>query len=246
MLVPESQFTYSGKYVAVSGDKEGILWAMDRGSPGQYNSSNSCSTACNPPVPCTQMNEGNNNLGSLWPSGTSEIHNTPAYWSGTGKSGAANNIYLAAVNGKMMEYPLGTCSNPICAGTTLPATYARSTKQVSFTYGSTPSVSANGSSAGIIWAVWADGSYEPDTSKTPPAKAGILFALDPYAATELYGSDQCLVDAMNPATKFSVPTVANGYVYVGTQGPLCDNSGGMCNFNNGALYIFGKLTRTCP
>lgn len=133
----------------------------------------------------------------------------------------------------------------------LPATYARTTNSVSFLNGSTPSVSANGSTGGIIWAIWPDGSFEPDSvnnGNIPAAKPGILFAFDPLAGTELYGSDFCLTDFMNPATKFSVPTVANGFVYVGTQGPLCDDSGGTCNFNNGAFYVYGKFTSTrmCP
>ena len=39
-------------------------------------------------------------------------------------------------------------------------------------------------------------------------------------------------------TKFSVPTVANGYVYVGTQSNNTKSPG------MGTLYIFGPLTRS--
>jgi hypothetical protein len=48
---------------------------------------------------------------------------------------------------------------------------------------------------------------------------------------ELYGADQCPTrDAVGNPTKFSVPTVANGYVYIGTE----------ADFD-----IFGPTTATC-
>jgi len=35
---------------------------------------------------------------------------------------------------------------------------------------------------------------------------------------ELYDSNQCgTADQPGPATKYSVPTIANGYVFIGTQ-----------------------------
>jgi hypothetical protein len=56
--------------------------------------------------------------------------------------------------------------------------------------------------------------------------------------TKLYSSSNntCSSDAIAPATKFSVPTVANGYVYVGAQaltGSPPTNPG------TGTFYIFG-------
>jgi hypothetical protein len=75
--------------------------------------------------------------------------------------------------------------------------------------GATPSISANGTNDGIVWAI------EPTAFFiNGPA---ILHA---YAATnvglELYNSDD--VDQNpGPAVKFAVPTIANGKVYVGGQ-----------------------------
>ncbi|HUK12590.1 MAG TPA: hypothetical protein VLW17_04740 [Thermoanaerobaculaceae bacterium] len=88
---------------------------------------------------------------------------------------------------------------------------AASKAAVIFPYpGVTPSVSANGSQGGIVWV----------TEHNHPA---VLHAYLPTDLThELYNSNQASGGADNPGdgVKFSVPTICNGKVYVGTQTEL--------------------------
>ena len=81
--------------------------------------------------------------------------------------------------------------------------------------GSTPSVSSNGEQNAIVWVVGVSGRVRGG----PPA---VLRAYDARDVThELYDSDQAGArDRAGPANKFSVPTIANGRVYVGTQTEL--------------------------
>jgi hypothetical protein len=83
--------------------------------------------------------------------------------------------------------------------------YSRST--ASFTYpGSTPSISANGSSNGIVWAI-----EHTDPSVLHAYHAGHL-------AKELYNSNQAenQRDNFGNASHFGTPMIVNGKVYVGT------------------------------
>jgi hypothetical protein len=82
-----------------------------------------------------------------------------------------------------------------------------STSQNAFAYpGATPSISANGTSNGIVWAV----------------ENGYLAKLHAYDATnlsrELYNSGQAPYDRdqLGPGNKFITPTIANGKIFVGT------------------------------
>ena len=68
----------------------------------------------------------------------------------------------------------------------------------------TPSISANGTANGIVWA------YEFSTT------TAVLRAYDATTLVELFNSGASL----GPGVKFAIPTVCNGRVYVGTSNSL--------------------------
>jgi hypothetical protein len=113
----------------------------------------------------------------------------PAYFNGT--------LYYGGVNAPMKAYAFSNAK--------LPASPTSSTS-TNFGYpGTTPSISANGQSGGIVWAIENNGG-------------GILHAYDATnLANELYNSNQAPNgrDSFGD-NKFVTPTVANGKVYVGT------------------------------
>ncbi|HXP72223.1 MAG TPA: putative Ig domain-containing protein, partial [Candidatus Dormibacteraeota bacterium] len=129
---------------------------------------------------------------------------TPAFWQ--------NTLYFFGFNGPGLAYtflPASDTFNPSVASAT--------TASFSFP-GSSPSVSSNGNSNGIVWMIDA---HTSGTGDNGPASAGpaVLHAFDATnLGTELWNSSQVPADAAGNAVKFTVPTVANGKVYVGTRG----------------------------
>jgi hypothetical protein len=138
-------------------------------------------------------------------SGLREQMGTPAYWNGyvyfgSGVSPFKDSIRAFPVHNGMLSHPAASQTQAIYSLTR-----------------NTVSVSANGDANGIVWAVQTDGYY---TSK--PAGAAVLRAYDARnLGHELYNSNQRLArDNPGPASKFTVPTIANGKVFVGTANQL--------------------------
>jgi hypothetical protein len=124
-------------------------------------------------------------------------YDTPAYFNKT--------LYWLGAHSTLTAFPIA--NGKIAAES---ATYG----PTKFGYpGATPSISANGTADAIVWVIQSDAF----SSKGP----AILRA---YNATnvsqELYNSSLSPPDRAGPAVKFSVPTVANGKVYVAGQGQV--------------------------
>jgi hypothetical protein len=117
------------------------------------------------------------------------VFSTPAYFNGTVYYGAVGDVLKAftITNGKLSSSATAHTAN-------------------SFPFpGTTPGISANGTSNGIVWAV----------ENSNPA---VLHAYDPVTLNELYNSNQAggSRDQFGPGNKFITPTIVNGKVFVGT------------------------------
>ncbi len=118
------------------------------------------------------------------------VWSSPAYFN--------NTVYYGGVGAPIEAFPIVNAMlavAPTAASVNL------------FAYpGATPSISANGASNGILWAV----------DNTNPA---VLFAFNAANLQELYDSTQAPAgrDSFGPGNKFIEATIANGKVFVGTQ-----------------------------
>ena len=140
---------------------------------------------------------------------------SPAYWQG------ADSTYVyyggTAKNGGHGDYlKMFTMTDGLLS--TSPVSQSANI----FPIGTTPSISANGTSDGILWTV-----ERPDALGILPGMGlSNLYAFDATNLSNvLYESESVLShgvprDQGGCANKFAVPTIANGRVYVGTQNEL--------------------------
>lgn len=213
MLVPDGFLAAPYGHIAIKGDKEGYVWALDRTTLG--GAGTGCSANC---MPCT----GTNPAGVLQQFPITGLHakSTPAFWF----DGTNPFLYVAQQDTQLFQYQL-TCA-PICTTpVSQTAVLDNGVSRYGLGYGATPSVSSNGTTNGsaIVWAI---------RSATPKPLLDGLYAFDATnLATTLYASPNCPTrDAIGTPTRFSVPTVANGYVFIGT----------LTDFD-----IFGPTTANC-
>jgi hypothetical protein len=140
-----------------------------------------------------------------------------------------NNIYyIGNASGRITAFTL----NPV---TSLFGTTPSSSSPSATVYGprgGTPSITAAGTANGILWAL---DSTQFCTGHALGCGPVVLHAYDATnLGTELWNSAANSADAAGYAVKFTVPTIANGKVYVGTRG---NNVGGIA----GSTSIAGQL-----
>lgn len=129
---------------------------------------------------------------------------TPAYWNGRLYFGPGISPYKDSIKAFTLHN-----------GMLIPAPGSQSSAIYHLTR-STVSVSANGNGNGIVWAVDSDGYY------SIPQGPAVLHAYDARnLGRELYNSSQRGArDNAGQASKFTVPTIANGKVFVATANQL--------------------------
>ena len=152
------------------------------------------------------------------------IFSTGAFWNST--------FYIATAHGAMQAYTL----DPGTAQFTL----APNAGSTTFGWpGISPSVSSMPDNTnGIVWGLE---THLYCTTQSAGCSAAVLHAYDASnLSTELWNSSQGPGNAAGYAVKFTVPTVANGKVYVGTRG---NNTGGADSSTStpGELDVYGLL-----
>ena len=135
------------------------------------------------------------------PAGAGPIMSSPLFWN--------NSVYVAPGNGNLLSFPMS-------AGILASSPASSQSPEALGPQGATPVISSNGTSNAILWLIDSSGALA-----TPNAQA-VLRAYDPNnLSNEIYNSAMVPSrDQAGLAVKFTVPTVANGKVYVGTQTEL--------------------------
>jgi chitodextrinase len=185
VILPPSVGSSAHPNLAVATGKPGGFYLLDQSNLGQFNSSS------------------NNDVQEVFPQGLNTttigggVFGQTAYWNG--------NLYISVIGDSLRQYPIANASI---------ATTSNSNSSETFSYpGVIPTISANTTGGGIVWALEI-GGYTPGNPV-------ILHAFNATnLASEIYTSPSSGTGAAGTAVKFSVPTVANGKVYAGGQGSI--------------------------
>ncbi len=137
------------------------------------------------------------------PSGGGE--QSPAYWT----NGTTQWVYNGGDGDYLQAFTVsssGVSKSPVMASSFF------------FDNGTTPAISANGATNGIVWAL----ERIDDPDHLPGFLPTVLHAFNATNLTELYNSSQAAGgrDTAGPSVKFQLPMIANGKVYVATQTEL--------------------------
>ena len=186
--------TSSGRELLAQMGKQGTIYLLDRNTLGGYCVKQSPACVAGD-TQIVQEIEGAS--GGVWGS--------PAYWNGS--------VYWGPSNDTILQYSFDA------GGSGLLSVEPSSRSANVFAYPPpTPSISADGTTDGILWAL---GTEAPGATGGCAAtqRCQVLYAYDATdLGTLLYSSDQAPNgrDVLGVAPNFATPTIANGKVYVGS------------------------------
>lgn len=181
LLLPDSVGSAAHPHLLVQSGKEGKIYLMDRDDMGQFQRAGS----------------GSDDIVQVIPSALQGwVMDTPAFFNGM--------IYFQSIRDDLKAYA-------IADGQINPTPVSRTGQVFNNERGGTPSISANGTSDGIVWVL--------DVRLGGPAVLHAYNADD--LSQELYNSSQAgSRDVLGNAVKFTLPTIADGLVFVGTQNTI--------------------------
>ena len=189
VVIPDGAGPGGHRNLLVGIDKQGHIWSIDRSSMSGY-------------VPGFDNTVQYLTLPSA---GMNSVHNAPAYWNG--------NVYVAVGGGPLMALQFTGGLLPNAAGTAIAASHSAES------YGyppPTPTISYSPSGNAIVWALDNQANGTDIDDGAHPLGPAILRAYDANnLADTLYSSSSLPADTAGNATKFTLPVVANGHVYVG-------------------------------
>jgi hypothetical protein len=190
-----------------------LLLPTQRGStPNEVIVAGKGNTLCDATAPIYFANR--DNLGhvggqlSITNGPTQGYFSDPAYF----QTASTHYVYLGGIVDQTSQtgdfLRAYTVTNGVLSGS------SSSQSPTALTVGASPSVSANGNTNGIVWAI----ERKDKLSTKPGSTPAVLHAYDATnLATELYNSNQSgSRDTAGAGVKFNVPTIANGKVYVPT------------------------------
>jgi hypothetical protein len=191
LLLPDLSSGATHPHLLVQQGKGGIIYLIDRDNMGQY-----CD-GCKQDSQIVQEIVGASN--GVW--------GAPAYWNGSVYWAAARELGTDTVK----AYSFNAAGNGLLST----AATSRSFKTFRFSTAA-PVVSSNGNSDGILWLL-------DNSSFRSGSCCQTLYAYDATDLSKLlYHSNLAPNgrDTLGAAVKFTAPTVANGKVYVGSQGSV--------------------------
>jgi hypothetical protein len=181
-LLPDSVGSTAHPHLMVGAGKEGRIYLIDRDNMGKFD------------VNTDHVVQETNNTTITGSFDTPAYYNGQIYYVGGSNIGNPNDV------GKTFSISAGQLStSPTSQG---PDSYAYP--------GDTPSISANGATNGIVWAV------DTGTSQLRAYNA-TGFNTELYTTAQAAGNRDAFVGS---AVKFAAPSVADGEVYVGTSSAL--------------------------
>ena len=186
MIVP-SQSGAAIPNLILGGGKDGTIYVVNRSNMGHFNAT------ADPAVQKLTIGQPEPINGNWF---------TPANWNGY--------VYFGGTDESVMAFKF--------ANGLLPASASSQTTKMFGYPGTSPTVSATGTSNGILWVL--DNSKFLGGDRVGAVNTAGPAILHAYRAdnlsVELYNSSQAGTrDTAGAAIKFTVPTVANGHVYVG-------------------------------
>jgi hypothetical protein len=194
MLVP-------GLSQLVAGSKAGKMYLVNTANLGQMqpNDAGAAQTLFFRSGHSSQTCTDNHNNPVTGEAGSSSFYSTAAWFNGS--------LYVGNDPGPVKQFTYN--SGQLTESAATPESIS------SFSYGTTPFISSNGSADGIVWMLDHGNPIQDPVAPTP--SAAILRAYDAGNVSRLlYSSSQNPADVPGFGIKFTSPIVANGKVFIAT------------------------------